>query len=163
MRYHVFMRKTEGNKPNRRSKDLWLGLGLGGAGLASFLTGVVGLNSIAGAEETPPANDITVDCAQPVSPMRHNLSFVDLQAHAGKTITVEGKGVTADGPWVDTVGVSVSRDSLKIDGETYHPEDLQRSEGVKVRPEDFVGNIALMSEDGERMVGIAYACPVEER
>lgn len=161
--YYVFMRKNEGNEPNRRRKDLLLGLGLGSAGVASFLTGVFGITAIAGAEETPPANDITVDCTQPVNPIGHNLSFADLQAHAGKTIMIEGKGVGADGPWVDTVGVTVSRDSLEIDGVTYDPEALHHSESVKVHPEGFVGNIALMSEDGEQRVGIAYACPVVER
>lgn len=157
------MRKNEGNDRSSRRRDLRLGLAVYGAGASMFLGGVLGISSVAGAESPPPGNNIAFECGQtPMNLSGGNQSTVDLQVHAGKTITVEGKGVKGGVAWEDTIAVTVARNGLNVDGTLYDTEDLHQPEAVKVHPDGFVGSIALISL-GEREAGIAYVCPDPER
>lgn len=133
------------------------GIGLVYTGLLGVAaTGVFALSSIVSAEKIPSAQDISVECGSGFG--RRPLggqTFVDLNAHNGKTISVEGRGETAGVAWDDMVDVTVSRHGLTIDETTYDSEALKQR--VVVQPDGFVGSLALI-KDGDHGAGIAYSC-----
>ncbi len=147
------------NDRKRRWRDLKdrAGIGLVYAGLLGVpASGVFVLSSVVSAEKVPSAHDISVECGNGLG-MRAlgGQTFVDLNVHNGKTISVEGKGETAGVAWDDTVDVTVSRDGLTIDGTTYDSEALRQR--VVVQPDGFMGSLALI-KDGDHGAGIAYSC-----